>query len=701
MATEETDLVDEVPGLTPGKAAGRPAVPEAKKWESSKRDVVPPASSAVSTASAAVSTASAAVSEASSPASAAVSTASAAVSVAPKPKLELLEPVVAAEPKRRRGGRAVRFAVAFAVGTIATLVLLTAVAVAAFSATSNRVVPGVHVGSVDVSGLNRDQVIARLQTSYAYLGDGEASVNTPVGAAPITYRETGRAPDVEVMADAAMSVGHTGNAIDDAVSMLRSAVGGRSLPVIVQIDPTAVATSVRRLVGTNQVLAQDARVTVQNGTFVVVKATPGSGLDEQAISAAIIDRLMQPDATANVRVDDTFVELGPKVTSQDAQDAIAAAQKMITDVNLTWGGLSPATFKVDAQTVRSWLVFGFRVNGTYGPAADPVQVQAYLSRLSAKVGTPPVEPSVMHNKAGQATSLKGGKDGIAIDSAATWQAIEAYLEGLASGRSPASAVAIITEPILPTTTLTSLKGTVILGGGKGSWTTVFNPDISNGNGANIRIPAKLLNGQVVQPGEQFSFLKAMGTIDEAHGFAMGGVIASGKSDHTGAIGGGICSASTTMFNAAARAGLQIDERHAHFYYITRYPIGLDATVFVSGSQRMDLQWTNDTPNPIVIRAYTTPGAKSTIVVELWSQPLDRTVVLSAPYRKNVVPASDSTKFTTRLKPGVWGRADFPSDGYDTSRIRTVTDSTGKVIHRDLWLSKYRKVDGLLLIGKSI
>ena len=75
---------------------------------------------------------------------------------------------------------------------------------------------------------------------------------------------------------------------------------------------------------------------------------------------------------------------------------------------------------------------------------------------------------------------------------------------------------------------------------------------------------------------------AVGPIDAAHGYTMGGVIQGGKSDHTGAMGGGICSASTTMFNAAARAGLQIDERHAHFYYINRYPVGLDATVYSNG-----------------------------------------------------------------------------------------------------------------------
>jgi vancomycin resistance protein YoaR len=230
---------------------------------------------------------------------------------------------------------------------------------------------------------------------------------------------------------------------------------------------------------------------------------------------------------------------------------------------------------------------------------------------------------------------------------------------------------------------------------------MFTPDLTNGNGANIRIPAQLLNGIVVAPGEQFSFLKAMGPIDKAHGFAMGGMIASGKSDHLGAIGGGICSASTTMFNAAMRAGLQIDERHAHFYYIDRYPVGLDATVFVSGSQTMDLKWTNDTPNPIVIRAYTTYGARSTIVVQLWSQPLDRKVTLSAPFKQNIIPATSSTQFTTVFKPGIWGWTEMPRDGFDTSRTRTVTDSTGKVIHKDTWISKYIKVDGLKLIGKAI
>ena len=44
------------------------------------------------------------------------------------------------------------------------------------------------------------------------------------------------------------------------------------------------------------------------------------------------------------------------------------------------------------------------------------------------------------------------------------------------------------------------------------------------------------------------------------------------------LGGGVCQVSTTVFNAAYEAGLQIDERTNHALYISHYPLGRDATV---------------------------------------------------------------------------------------------------------------------------
>jgi len=200
-------------------------------------------------------------------------------------------------------------------------------------------------------------------------------------------------------------------------------------------------------------------------------------------------------------------------------------------------------------------------------------------------------------------------NGVGVDVAATSSAVSAYLDTLASGGTVGPSVEVVTAPILPQiANVDTVSGMVIIG----QHTTEFFVGESNGMGKNIRQPATNLNGQVIGPGQQFSFLGAVGPIDAAHGFAMGGVIADGKSNHTGAMGGGICSASTTMFNAAADAGLQIDERHAHFYYINRYPVGRDATVYSNGQTTWDLKWTNDTPYPIVIRAFTTPRSTAYI-----------------------------------------------------------------------------------------
>jgi vancomycin resistance protein YoaR len=323
-------------------------------------------------------------------------------------------------------------------------------------------------------------------------------------------------------------------------------------------------------------------------------------------------------------------------------------------------------------------------------------VQAYLSNVTASDRVAPVEPGVVWDASGKPVDLTAGKDGLGVDAAGTTSEVSAYLDALASGGSIGPSVEAVTAPVHPQiTSIDDVAGMVDVG----QWTTTFYPDISNGMGKNIRQPAANLNGQVINPGQEFSFLGGVGPIDPAHGFAMGGVIKGGKSDHTGAMGGGICSASTTMFNAAANAGLQIDERHAHFYYINRYPVGRDATVYSDGATTWDVKWTNDTPYPIVIRAWATKGSKSTITIQLWSWPTNRTVTWSGGGMADIVKAVENPpEYTSSLPAGTTARAEFLTNGFKTSVTRIVTDASGKVIHDDTWGSSYAAVNGQLLIG---
>ena len=602
--------------------------------------------------------------------------------------------------------RLVSFIAAFVVGAVAALFVLSAVAFGFSSSYDNRVLPGVHAGSVDLSGLTHDQTIAKLQSAYGYLAQGEVTITTPVGATTITYQQAGRGPDVQAMADAALAVGHSGNPIADAASVVHSAAFGQAIPVVIQIDPVALAQRIQQLVGTSSIAPQNAQATAKGGAFSFTPSTPGHGIDELSMGSTLIDELTQTSAPADLQAGGTFTTLSPQITDTDAQNAIALAQKMIVDVNLTWStppaaapsSWKPQTWTIPAAQIRSWIVFGTQQDGTYAPAVDPAQVEAYLSSISSKISIAPVEPSVVWDSSGKPVNLSAGTDGVGIDLAGTTQALSAYLDTLAAGGTVGPSLEVLTTAIHPQMANPSTIGGMVI---IGQHTTEFFPGVSNGNGANIRVPAKLLNGQVVGPGQQFSFLEAVGPIDPANGYAMGGVIVDGKSNHTGAMGGGICSASTTMFNAAANAGLQIDERHAHFYYINRYPIGRDATVYSNGTTTWDLKWTNDTPYPIVIRAYTTGRSTSYITVQLWSLPLNRTVTWAGGAITNKVLATNNTpEYVSTLKPGVKNIAEYATDGFDTTVTRVVTDSSGTVIHDDTWHSHYTAVNGQVQIGGS-
>jgi vancomycin resistance protein YoaR len=601
------------------------------------------------------------------------------------------------------GGRVVGFMLAFGIAGIAALFLLVAVAMGFSSSYTEKILPGVHVGQVDLGGETRDQAAAKLQAAYAYLSQGEVTVETPVGSATITYAQAGRGPDVQAMANAAMAVGHTGDPIADTAAALRAATGSQTIPIIVRVDPSALAARIHQVVGSSEAAARDAQATTKDGTFSVTPAASGKGVDEKAISTEIIDQLTSGDAPADIKAGGTYVALEPQVTDKEAQDAVDHARKMVVDVTVTWDTKS---WTIPAATIQSWIVFGTKSDGTYGPAVDPSQVAAFLSGAPSKANIPAEKPTVVWDKTGnKPIGLNLGKDGTGIDITGTTQSVAAYLDALANGGSTVASIPVTTAAVHAQITQPDLNGLVIIG----SWTTTFYPDVSNGKGANIRVPAKLLNGDVIAPGQQFSFLREVGPIDVAHGFAMGGVILNGKSDHTGAIGGGICSASTTMFNAAARAGLQIDERHAHFYYINRYPSGLDATVYADTSRTWDLKWTNDTPNPIIVRGYTTYGSRSTITFQLWSLPVDRQVkfngVPAAQFKggvaTNVAKATDGKQYVgvaSTIKPGNAYRAEYPTNGFDTTVTRTVTDASGNVLHTNTWASHYTKVDGVLQVG---
>ena len=231
----------------------------------------------------------------------------------------------------------------------------------------------------------------------------------------------------------------------------------------------------------------------------------------------------------------------------------------------------------------------------------------------------------------------------------------------------------------------------------GQWTVHFTPSNLNGKGINIRRPAQLINGTVIAPGAQFNFVKESGPYTLANGYVTGAAIVNGEIKPDGVLGGGLCSAATTMFNAAVRSGLQIDKRANHRFYISRYPVGLDSTIWTSGARAvLNSVFTNDTGNPITIKAF---SGKRYVTFQVWGIKDGRTVTWGDPITSNLRLANTNIVYSDDLAPGVKKKSLDKYDGFDVVVSRTVKNAAGFVIHQDTFRSDYSRQTGITYIGR--
>ncbi len=94
---------------------------------------------------------------------------------------------------------------------------------------------------------------------------------------------------------------------------------------------------------------------------------------------------------------------------------------------------------------------------------------------------------------------------------------------------------------------------------------------------NMSVALDACNGSIIGPDEVWSFNDCTGDSNqEENGYKSAHVISEGKL--IDGIGGGICQASSTIYNAAIRANLDFEERYCHQWASVYVPTGLDATI---------------------------------------------------------------------------------------------------------------------------
>lgn len=210
-----------------------------------------------------------------------------------------------------------------------------------------------------------------------------------------------------------------------------------------------------------------------------------------------------------------------------------------------------------------------------------------------------------------------------------------------------------------------------------SYSTQYDPTVE-GRATNIGVAAEHIDGSILAPGEEFSMNETAGPYNRARGFQPAPVFRDGEVI-TG-IGGGVCQISSTLYNAALLAGLEVTERHSHSLPVWYLPLGKDASISYGIA---DLRFANGLSNHVYIQMEAADGVLTADVygtgekdVEVYS-----TVV------ETISPPVEYVASPDVQEPVVVQAGD---EGYRTV-TRIVTDGKEEVLSRDYYLPKERIV----------
>jgi vancomycin resistance protein YoaR len=606
------------------------------------------------------------------------------------------ETVTIPVPETARTSVRLRFAVAFLVGLIAALAIGVGALYAYDRQYVGRVLPGVRVGDVDLSGLDAASAADRLRAAYRSLAEGSITITSPHGERTISFASIGRGPDIDAMVDEALGVGRDGNAVDRAIANTRTAVRGVTLTPRVTVDADALADEVLDFAESLARRPIDAFVSVVDKTkFTVIAAVEGRLTDPAVPVGAALTDLGELDAARQLSYELPVRIVEPTVTTEEAAKAKTDAERIAAAIVIEHDGRKEG---ISTRRLRSWMTFGPSGDGGYGVTIDTTKLDPVLASIAKRIDQSPVNASFT-TTGGRITGVTASKRGYTVDLAATRAKVQTLLDARIAGATTSTIKPSVTS-IEPALTTDEAKAARPKMRRISQWTTYFPISEKNGFGANIWIPARLIDGYVVAPRATFDFWRAVGSVTRAKGYRQGGAIINGRTEPQGALAGGICSCSTTLFNAAMRAGYDMEARRNHYYYIDRYPLGLDATVFISASgSKQTMSFVNDTDYPILIRGYGyRNGSAGYVRFEIYSVPNGRKVVIGKPTVKNVRYATDTIQYTSSLPAGHTKRIEYPVDGKDVWRTVSVFQK-GKLLHRVTYYSHYARITGITLVGR--
>jgi vancomycin resistance protein YoaR len=565
------------------------------------------------------------------------------------------------------------------------VVVLVAGLVVVEVAAAGEVRRGVRVGGVELSGLTRAAATDRLRGAAAALKAAPLTLKAGAASLALPRSKAGVELDVEASVAAAMEVGRGGPFDADrfkgwfghidlpwkarvAAARLDRQLAALDRKVGSEVREPALRIGGRVLAPGATGGASGAATGSASGAVPValVAGRPGRAVDRAGAAAAVLAAAAAP---AGATVGLPIGERPPTVGDEAAQaTADRAATLLRTPVEVTAGAGRTDLRPADLAT----LVRTEPAAGELRLRLEPGGLDRLLRRQAGFAYTEPKD--ARFQPTGSAIRILPGVAGLeVIPGKAAAAVLEAGIAGTGTDRSVALPTTT-TQPELTTKEAKALGVKEVMS----TFTTTFSaadaPRVHN-----ISLIAAAVHGRLVRPGQVFSMNGATGQRTAAKGYRTAHVIQNGEL--VDGLGGGVCQAGTTMFNAAFFAGLPVPERRNHSLHISHYPMGRDATL---NWPTTDLKWRNDSPYGIYITSRATP---STLTFTFWSTSRGYKVTSSTSAASNFRTPPTRFKDDPTLPEGKEVVEESGSSGFDVTVSRTVTKG-GTVVRRDSFVSNY-------------
>jgi vancomycin resistance protein YoaR len=575
------------------------------------------------------------------------------------------------------------------------LVVLLGVTGAAYTFVfSEKVYQGVFLGNLPLSGLTPEEVRTTIGSSLDALDQQgltfvfrDRVVNVPT---VVTATED---PDLsyelisfnaEEMVLAVARFGRAGSSIRKWQERLSGLISRSVITPEFTWREKAIAELLKENLATLEHPALEAKLSITNGVASVTSERDGIVFNyEKALAEARaqLETLQFTPIPLKLKKD------VPVLTRNVAEPLLTRAQDAVysTGVSIAFEG---RTWFWPARTINDLFEIRLQENSSKPELGlSRERLLELLAPIESHINLEPQEPRFALEE-GRVVEFKTNAPGRRVvieDTTHAWE--QELFEKKSIELEP---VVETLEPLQKIADVNDLGITELLGVGKSN----FGGSPVNRR-HNIRVGAEAVNGTLIPPGEEFSLLKTLGTIDRSTGYRQELVIKGNQTIPE--YGGGLCQIGTTTFRGTLAAGLPVTARRNHsysvpYYYDAQGKPGTDATIY---DPAPDYRFKNDTGNHVLI---TTRIEGDDLFFEYWGTNDGRTIEQSETRTWDYVPPPE-TKYveTLDLAVGETKCTESPHAGIKAAFDYIVTYADG-TSNEETFKSQYRPWQEVCLIG---